>query len=169
MVERFAGCGGAPTIRKVRPCDLPSTHHPLPPALPAACAGAWTTHDPSVLELLDELHCWAPAFLDARLKWRGKQPVTVLELLASRLEAPLLTPPREEFFGCFSWCDLSGTQGAAAAESAEQQRQQRQVWTAAALAAAPATLALDDTAWAQRQQWCRQQLAKLGDCQELVF
>ncbi|KAI7842904.1 hypothetical protein COHA_003416 [Chlorella ohadii] len=65
--------------------------------------GAWTTHDPAVLELLDELHCWAPAFLEARLKWRGKQPVTVLELRASRLELPLLTPPREEFFGCFSW------------------------------------------------------------------
>ncbi|PRW56599.1 hypothetical protein C2E21_4501 [Chlorella sorokiniana] len=131
--------------------------------------GAWTTHDTSVLELLDELHCWAPAFLDARLKWRGKQPVTVLELRASRLEAPLITPPREEFFGCFSWCDLSSGQGGAAADPSQQQQKQQQGWTAAALAAAPGTLALDDAAWAQRQQLCRQQLAKLADCQELVF
>ncbi len=119
-----------------------------------------------MLELLDELHCWAPAFLEARLKWRGKQPVTVLELRASRLELPLLTPPREEFFGCFSWCDLGSTHmGSPAADP----QQQQQAWTAAALAAAPGTLALDDAAWAQRQQLCRQQLAKLADCQELVL
>lgn len=29
-------------------------------------AGAWTTHDPSVLALLDELHVWGPNFLEAR-------------------------------------------------------------------------------------------------------
>lgn len=130
------------------------------PAPPPPRAGAWTTHDASVLQLLEELHCWAPNFLEARLKWRAKQPITVLELRASRLAAPLLTPPREEFFGCFSW--VQGLEGA----TGEQQQQQL---TAAALVAAPGTPALDDAAWAQRQRLCRQQLGQLADLQELAF
>lgn len=88
----------------------------------------------------------------------------MLELRARRLEAPLVMPPRDEFFGCFSWCDLGGSPGTAGGPSKQQQE-----WSAAGLAAAPGALALDDAAWAQRQQLCRQQLAKLADCQALVF
>lgn len=113
-----------------------------------------------MLQLLDELHCWAPPFLESRLKWRSKQPITVLELRARRLAAPLLTPPREEFFGCFSW-----VQGLEAPAPGQQQQQ----LTAAALAAAPGEPALGDAAWAQRQRLCRQQLGRLADLQELVF
>lgn len=47
-------------------------------------AGAWTTHNPRVLELLAGLHVWTPQFLEARLKWRERQPITVLELRAYR-------------------------------------------------------------------------------------
>ena len=42
-----------------------------------------------------------------RLKWRSNQPITVLELRAYRLPAPLLLPPRDDFFGCFSWVDVA--------------------------------------------------------------
>ncbi len=49
------------------------------------------------------MHIWTPAFLEARLKWRGAQPLTVLELRAVRTLAPLQLPVTEELFGCFSW------------------------------------------------------------------
>lgn len=54
------------------------------PALQLNClatiTGAWATHDPMVLQATDPLHVWGPEFLEARLKWRSKQPITILEL-----------------------------------------------------------------------------------------
>jgi hypothetical protein len=42
-------------------------------------------------------------FGDIRLKWRAKQPLTVLELRVWRLEQPFVLPVTEDLFGCFSW------------------------------------------------------------------
>ena len=50
----------------------------------AVVTGVWTTADAAVLEALRELHVWAPAFLETRLKWRPRDPITVLELRAYR-------------------------------------------------------------------------------------
>lgn len=125
------------------PYQRPSTH---------PRAGAWTTHDPAVLQALDALHVWGPAFLEHRLRWRAQQPITVLELRAAPLRAPLQLAPQEGFFGCFSWVDLSS---AAAAEGAAE------------AAAAVGQPALGDAAFAERQAEARRRLAQLADLQEL--
>lgn len=105
-----------------------------------------------MLQALNALHVWAPGFLEQRLKWRGAQPITVLELRATRLAQPLVVPPQEAFFGCFSWVDLGASPEAAAAATAHH--------------GAPA---LDDAAFGMAQGLCRQQLHRLADLRELVF
>jgi hypothetical protein len=74
----------------------------------AEVTGSWTTQDPEVLAVLDTQHVYAEGFLDTRLKWRAKEPLTLLELRCYRLQRPLLLPvkQREGYFGCFSWVQL---------------------------------------------------------------
>lgn len=55
--------------------------------------------------------------LQARLKWRPRQALTLLELRVRRLEPPLALAVRESFWGCFSWVDVGP---AAAAEAAQR-------------------------------------------------
>ena len=136
----------------------------------ATATGAWTTFDPAVLSLLDSLHAWAPGFLENRLRWRERQPITVLELRARQLSAPLVVPPQEHFWGCFSWVDL-GSQPQEEQQQQEQQQQeqqQRQLEQHQLLLAA-GTPVLDDSAFAARQRLCRQRLGQLADLQELDF
>ncbi|KXZ49323.1 hypothetical protein GPECTOR_22g917 [Gonium pectorale] len=73
----------------------------------AQVTGAWTTFDPSVLPALHDFHVWTEQFIETRLKWRAKQPITVLELRAWRLRQPLDLATAESMFGCFSWVDLA--------------------------------------------------------------
>lgn len=118
----------------------------------ATVTGAWTTADPDhVLQLLNELHVWGPGFLEKRLRWRQKQPVTILELRAYRLHTPIALPAQDDYWGCFSWLDLGGCQ---------------QLPGQLAAAGVPA---LSDAAFEAKQQLCRRQLALLSDVQELEF
>ncbi|KAL4447379.1 hypothetical protein ABPG77_007412 [Micractinium sp. CCAP 211/92] len=142
----------------------PKAHPTLRFGTWAALTGAWTTADPAVLRLLDELHVWGPDFLEQRLRWRKTQPITVLELRAVRLPQPLELASRADFWGCFSWLDLAA---APEGSTAEQQQQLAEAAAATAAAAAAATPALGDAAFAERQALCRRQLAQLADLQEL--
>lgn len=72
----------------------------------AEVTGCWTTFDPSVLAALSEHHVWTEEFLDSRLRWRPKQPITVLELRCSALQQPLTVQNDNKYWGCFSWVDL---------------------------------------------------------------
>lgn len=80
----------------------------LPLRVLVMLTGAWTTSDPQVLRLLDSLHVCSDGFLDARLKWRGSEPLTLLECRAYLLSEPVVFEPaaRPEYFGCFSWVQL---------------------------------------------------------------
>ncbi|KAK9820331.1 hypothetical protein WJX72_009055 [[Myrmecia] bisecta] len=113
----------------------------------AEVTGAWTTTDPAMLERLSGFHVWAPAFLDTRLRWRPKQPVTILELRAWRLAAPLVTPPQDKYWGCFSWVTLDDRLAPGAWEQASP--------------------ALDDEAFAAKQRQLRRALQSLDAVQEL--
>ncbi|GLI61969.1 hypothetical protein VaNZ11_004535 [Volvox africanus] len=73
----------------------------------AQVTGAWTTYDPQVLQVLDDFHVWTEQFIETRLKWRAKQPITVLELRCWKLKQKLELPVTESLFGCFSWVDLA--------------------------------------------------------------
>ncbi|WIA34170.1 hypothetical protein OEZ86_012529 [Tetradesmus obliquus] len=78
----------------------------IPLAYFAAITGAWTTKDERVLQQLDPLHVHSEGFLETRLKWRSKDPLTLLELRAWVLQQPLQLPAREQYFGCFSFVEL---------------------------------------------------------------
>lgn len=57
-----------------------NSHRRLPHTSLCAVTGAWSTHDTSVFNALDAFHVWGGDFVEVRLKWRQKQPVTLLEL-----------------------------------------------------------------------------------------
>jgi hypothetical protein len=74
----------------------------------ARVTGAWTTHEPGVLQALRGLHVLGEDFLQARLRWRPAQPLTLLEVRGFTLRAPAKVPSKEEYWGCFSWVDVEG-------------------------------------------------------------
>lgn len=132
-------------------CAFDPRHEPtLSFSCVAEVTGAWATTDPAVLAALAPLHIYGDGFLGARLRWRPTQPITVLELRARALAAPLTVPSQEEFWGCFSWVDLPG-EGAGSLEAMAQ----------------AGTPALSDAAFAERQATCREALATLNDLREL--
>jgi uncharacterized membrane protein YgcG len=47
-----------------------------------------------------------------RLRWRQRQPITVLELRCRRLQVPLTLPNSPDLWGCFSWVSLPAAQDA---------------------------------------------------------
>ncbi|KAJ9522998.1 hypothetical protein QJQ45_023834 [Haematococcus lacustris] len=105
--------------------------------------GAWVSHDERLLDSLEDQHIWSRAFLEARLQWRAKQPLTLLELRTWNFAQPLQLQVRPEFFGCFSFLDL----GPGLADGA--------------LAQPGALPALNDWEFAERQAALRQRLAGL--------
>ncbi|KAF6263868.1 hypothetical protein COO60DRAFT_306766 [Scenedesmus sp. NREL 46B-D3] len=137
----------------------------IPLAYFAAITGAWTTRDSRILQQLDPLHVHAEGFLETRLKWRSKEPLTLLELRTWVLQQPLQLPAREQYFGCFSFVELLaedvGLAGSAAAGS-------HATCVAAADVAWQAAPALSDTAFAERQALLRQRLQEL-EVQDLVL
>ena len=50
----------------------------------ATLTGCWKTTDPKVLLALDALHIVGPEFLEARLRWKPTQPLTIMEVRAYR-------------------------------------------------------------------------------------
>lgn len=125
----------------------------LPLQYYAEVTGAWATKDPQVLQVLEPLHVYAEGFLETRLKWRAKEPLTLLELRCYTLQQPLMIPveQRESYFGCFSWVELDPADvlGEAAAAGGDS----RGEWVLHA--------ALNDAEFAQKQGVLRQQLQLL--------
>ncbi|KAF8066230.1 hypothetical protein HT031_002553 [Scenedesmus sp. PABB004] len=115
----------------------------LPLGVWARVTGAWTTADARVLDAVAPLVVTGPGFFDVRLKWRSREPLTLLELRAAVLAPTLQLPAREEYFGCFSWLQLAPDELAAAGDE----------WRL--------TPALSDGAFADRQRQLRDALAGL--------
>lgn len=108
-VSTHSSCLAAGGVTALQEMVLqPKEVEQLPLQYYAEVTGAWTTQDPQVLAVLDPLHVYAEGFLDTRLKWRAKEPLTLLELRCYRLQRPLLLPvkQRQGYFGCFSWVEL---------------------------------------------------------------
>lgn len=68
--------------------------------------GSWSTFDPTVLQRTSKLHVWNDKFLETRLKWRPKTPITVLEIRAWKVTPQVSIPSKKDYFGCFSWVEL---------------------------------------------------------------
>jgi len=155
------------------------------PELPLTCfaevTGAWTTQDLRSLSALDPLHIYAEGFLDTRLKWRAKEPLTVLELRCFQLQQPLVIPTRPEYFGCFSWvkllpedamglADIDSLEAAAPVSAAADEEEllggRRPRVEDSEGGSWKMQAALSDEQFKQKQHILRQQLAEL-QCQQL--
>lgn len=58
---------------------------------------------------LTDLGIWTQAFVEARLKWKPRQPLTVFRLRAFRLADPLSVPADQVEKKCYSWLELPFT------------------------------------------------------------
>ena len=68
------------------------------------------------------------------LRWRQRQPITVLELRCRRLRAPLTLPNSADLWGCFSWVSLPAAQHAQAGGSS---------WASSSSSSSSGTRAMD--------------------------
>ena len=114
----------------------------------ATVTGCWKTFDPTVLAALSEHHVWTEQFLDSRLRWRPKQPITVMELRCQKLQRPLIVPNQESYWGCFSWVDIAKGIDSAAVQSADT--------------------VLRDAEFDDRQGRVREALSSLKDCIDIL-
>lgn len=71
----------------------------------AEVTGVWQTSDASALQRLDRLHVWSNSYVESRLLWRPKVPLTIIELRCSRLASPLRLQNTPELWGCFSFAN----------------------------------------------------------------
>ena len=152
----------------------------------AEVTGAWTTTDTGALPALHPLHIHGDAFLEARLRWRPKQPITILELRAYR-HAPAPAPARGPARGPPSLCALRRGHCSADVAPALGRRLREAMllpsrdeywgcfsWVQLEAAGPAAQLkeravpALDDDAFAARQRELRGRLAELEDLRALA-
>ena len=70
-----------------------------------------------------------------------------------RLLQPILVPPKESYWGCFSWVDIDGVP--------------EEVTLQALLQRPTTTPALSDEVFAERQVQCREALQGLRDVEEV--
>lgn len=68
--------------------------------------GVWTTSKIETLSNLDKFHIWNEAYLQNRLSWRAKQPITILELQCHSLEQSTSVDNEAGIWGCFSFAEL---------------------------------------------------------------
>jgi hypothetical protein len=58
------------------------------------------------IEALSFYHIWNQQFVSDRLKWKPRQPLSVLLLRTYRLLEPVVIPYSDAYKGCKSWIDL---------------------------------------------------------------
>ena len=62
--------------------------------------------DPEALGRISEFHIWTDAYVDKRLGWRPRQPLTVALVRVYPLLQPQALPLLDDYAGCKSWVDL---------------------------------------------------------------
>ena len=59
--------------------------------------------DDTSLRQLEAFHVWTNDYMEKRLRWKPRQPLTVLILRCHMLQQPQAAPVMEEYGGCTSW------------------------------------------------------------------
>jgi len=62
--------------------------------------------DSEKIEALEAYHIWNEQMISDRLKWKHRQPLSVLLLRVYLLPQPAIIPYNEVYKGCKSWLDL---------------------------------------------------------------
>ena len=81
----------------------------VPLRVAAEVTGAWTTHDPAVLDALGAHHVWSRETLASRLNWKPEAPIAIVEVRAFVVDdddVVSLPPDVDLYGGCASWVDL---------------------------------------------------------------
>ena len=58
------------------------------------------------LRQLDAFHVWTNEYMEKRLRWKPRQPLTVLILRCHMLQQPQAAPVMDEYRGCTSWVNF---------------------------------------------------------------
>ncbi len=59
--------------------------------------------NPHALRALDPFHVWSADYVETRLRWKPRQPLTALILRCHLLQQPQALTVMEEYGGCSSW------------------------------------------------------------------
>ncbi|BAU67292.1 hypothetical protein STA3757_47030 [Stanieria sp. NIES-3757] len=66
----------------------------------------FSVSNPDVVAQLEPYHIWNEQMISDRLKWKPRQPLSVLLLRVYCLPEPQLIPYHQAYSGCKSWIDL---------------------------------------------------------------
>jgi hypothetical protein len=59
--------------------------------------------DPSVLKKLSRYHVWGESYVNARLAYNPRKPMSVILVRVYKLDSPITVSTKEEWAGCRSW------------------------------------------------------------------
>lgn len=59
--------------------------------------------DPSVLRGLEKYHIWNESYVNARMAYNPKKPMSVILARVYKLKSPIIVENRQEWSGCKSW------------------------------------------------------------------
>lgn len=72
----------------------------------AEVTGLWTTTSEEALLSLNDFHVWTKDYVQNRLGWRPKQPVSILEVQCSTFSSPVIVENDPKIWGCFSFAKI---------------------------------------------------------------
>lgn len=70
-------------------------------------AHIWQVTSRMAFDTLDDLHCWAPAYVDMRFGYKPERPLYLMAVRCYRLSVPRTINYRAAYAGCKSWVPLS--------------------------------------------------------------
>ena len=74
----------------------------------ADVVGVAELREPAHLEAIGSKFIWTLGYAASRLKWKRRDPLSLLVLRGRRLLEPITVPWEDRYGGCTSWVDLGG-------------------------------------------------------------
>ncbi len=76
--------------------------------------------DPSMLKRLEKYHIWSESYVNARMAYNPKKPMSVILVRVYKLDSPITVSSKPEWAGCKSWIpvDLAASGRPAISDSA---------------------------------------------------
>lgn len=63
--------------------------------------------DPTEVDAVADKTIWSREYAEQRLRWKRRDPLTVLALRVHVLDEPIVVPWSDDYGGCTSWVDLA--------------------------------------------------------------
>src|SRR5213075_628605 len=75
----------------------------------AEVAASYLITDPRCVDALSPYYVWTTDYAEKRLAWKRRHPLHVILLRTYRIPRPVTVKVRDDYLGCRSWLELSGT------------------------------------------------------------